>query len=52
MSTNDHKSAMGVGCGITDKIERFINLESVIMMRVCILDNFIKLHPAARPSFT
>ena len=29
MSTNDHKSAMGVGCGITDKIERFINLESV-----------------------
>lgn len=52
MSTNDHKSAMGVGCGITNKIGRFINLESVNNERVCILDNFIKLHQAARPSFT
>ena len=28
MSTNDHKSAMGVGCG-TNKIGRFLNLELV-----------------------
>lgn len=29
MSTNDRRSAMGVGCGITNKIGRFINLELV-----------------------